>query len=129
MNSVLINTNRKLPKILIEDFNSEIPKNIPIYGITFFEALEYCNWLSINENYEPCYKINEEKVIWIAKANGYRLLTEAEWEYAASAGRNDKDILSDNIDAVRKYLSFVSKNAYRNEDFLPHEIMQNGGIK
>lgn len=116
---------KEMPKRIKDDFNSKVPENIPIYGETFFEALEYCNWLSEKESLQPCYKIEGNQVVWNYNANGYRLPTEAEWEYAASCGWKDMDMLSDDTEVVGKYLSFVSKQAYREEDFLPHEVMQN----
>ena len=115
---------KKLPKIMINDFYSEVPDNIPIYGITFFEAAEYCNWLSEKENLCICYKIVGEKIDWDYTANGYRLPTEAEWEYAASGAWKDKEILSDDIEVVKKYLKCISAYAYKHDDFLPHEVMK-----
>ncbi len=61
-------------------------ENLPVENITWYEAIEYCNKLSEKNNLTPVYKIDGGSVTWNRNANGYRLLTEAEWEYVARAG-------------------------------------------
>jgi formylglycine-generating enzyme required for sulfatase activity len=64
---------------------------LPVDQVTWYDAIAFCNKLSSREGKTPCYSINGNTApadwtsgtITMSKTGGYRLPTEAEWEYAA----------------------------------------------
>lgn len=62
--------------------------NDPMVSVTWYGAAAYCNWLSAREGFEPFYDLSTWESDF--SKNGYRLPTEAQWEYAARGGLTSK---------------------------------------
>ncbi len=83
-------------------------KDDAVDQIRWTEAIDYCNQRSAQEGLEPCYDMKTGACRF--EANGYRLPTEAEWEYACRAGTTTRYISGDDPSGLDAFAWF-DKNA------------------
>jgi serine/threonine protein kinase len=82
---------------------------LPVESISWFDAVRFCNALSKRQGLKPYYDADGDKVT-VNGGDGYRLPTEAEWEYACRAGSDGRWCFGDDVKLLDKYAWYADNS-------------------
>ncbi len=99
----------------------------PVENITFDDCIEFCNQLSIMEGLAPVYGRRDGNIYWNRESDGYRLPTEAEWEYACRAGSQKRFANGDLASDLQK-LSWYRNNSTGRSHDVASRVPNNWGL-
>jgi len=100
-------------KLQISDPSHFKGSSLPVEQKTWIDAVRFCNIRSYEEGLELCY--DEDTLECNFEANGYRLPTEAEWEYACRAGKTTSYSFGDDPNELSRYAWFIPNAGHKTQ--------------
>jgi formylglycine-generating enzyme required for sulfatase activity len=110
-------TQEQFKKVMAENPSRWKGDKNPVEQVRWSDAVKYCNARSLKEGLRPCYDLQTWQCNF--EANGYRLPTEAEWEYACRAGSETMYFFGDGPSKLSDY-GWVDENS----NGKPHPVGQ-----
>ena len=104
-------TQEEFQKVLNDNPSRWKAKKNPVEQVRWSDAVKYCNARSRKEGLQPCYNVETWECNF--KATGYRLPTEAEWEYACRAGTKTTYSFGNDAKKLRNYAWFKDNSGNR----------------
>ncbi|MGD8241068.1 MAG: formylglycine-generating enzyme family protein [Armatimonadota bacterium] len=104
-------TQRQYEKLMGKNPSRWKGRGNPVEQVRWSDAVRYCNERSRREGLRPCYDLKTWKCHF--DANGYRLPTEAEWEYACRAGTTGRYSFGDSVGKLKNCAWFKDNAAGR----------------
>jgi formylglycine-generating enzyme required for sulfatase activity len=101
-------TQREYEELMGENPSEFKGDSLPVEMVSWFDAIKYCNAKSIRDSLTPCYNYTTGECDF--KSNGYRLPTEAEWEYTARGGSKSKGYEYSGINTIGDVAWYVGNS-------------------
>lgn len=101
---------------LVDNRTFEIKDNYPVWGLTYLQIVDFCNWLSKKNKLNECYSTKTENGRGVVgtnyNANGYRLPTLREWYYVSELWMNKESVYYEDVNILKGESIFEREYPY-----------------